>query len=49
MNDNTHNDSNNTYYDHDDGPSLQIRIIFASAWILIAVAGILGKKVLILN
>jgi hypothetical protein len=28
---------------------LQIRIIFASAWILIAVAGILGKKVLILN
>lgn len=36
----------NTSWDDEttDGPPLHTRIIFASAWILIAVAGILGKQ-----
>ncbi len=47
MNDNTTIIQNNSYTnwddDQNDGPSLHTRIVFASAWILIAVAGILGK------
>jgi hypothetical protein len=46
MNDNTTNicnNSNNSWCDYDDGPSLDTRIVFASTWVFIAVAGILGK------
>ena len=37
-------ESNASWYDGTDGPSLHTRIAFASAWIVIAVAGILGKQ-----
>jgi len=36
------NITNETWYDN-DGPPLHTRIGFASAWVFIAVAGILGK------
>jgi hypothetical protein len=39
-----YNMSNNSGYDHDDGPSLHTRLVFASIWILIAIAGIIGKR-----
>jgi len=39
-----YNLSNTSGYDHDDGPSLHTRLVFASIWILIAVAGIIGKR-----
>jgi hypothetical protein len=53
MNDNTmiiQNNSNTNWDDdhNNDGPSLHTRLVFASAWILIAVAGILGKLNLLL-
>ena len=32
------------FYEHDNGPPLHTRIAFASAWIFIAVAGIIGRK-----
>jgi hypothetical protein len=35
--------SNISWYDDNDGPSLHTRIGFASAWIFIAVVGIIGK------
>ena len=38
------NDSNSTWYDGEDGPSLHTRLAFAGTWMLIAVAGILGKE-----
>jgi hypothetical protein len=37
------NTSNHSGYDLDNGPSLRTRLVFAGAWILIAVAGIIGK------
>ncbi len=43
--------NSNTNWDDDhnnDGTSLHTRLVFASAWILIAVAGILGKLNLLL-
>ncbi len=41
--------SNISWYDDNDGPSLSTRIGFASAWIFIAVVGIIGKiEILIL-
>jgi hypothetical protein len=36
-------ENNSSWYDGADGPSYHTRIAFASTWILIAVAGILGK------
>jgi hypothetical protein len=47
MNDNImtiNNHSNTSWYDHNDGPSLHTRIVFAITWIFIAVAGIIGKE-----
>ena len=38
------NDTNSTWDTFDDGPTLSTRIAFASAWAIIAVAGIIGKK-----
>ena len=38
------NDSNATWYDGEDGPSLHTRLAFAGTWMLIAVAGILGNE-----
>lgn len=38
------NDSNATWYDGEDGPSLHTRLAFAGTWMLIAVAGILGRE-----
>jgi hypothetical protein len=38
------NDTNNTWDYSGDGPTLRTRIAFASAWAIIAVAGIIGKK-----
>lgn len=32
---------------HDAGPSLRTRLIFASAWALIAIAGLIGEVVLL--
>ncbi len=37
------NNSNTSWDDHNDGPSLHRRLVFASTWIFIAVVGILGK------
>ena len=37
------NEGNASWYDGSDGPALHTRLAFAGAWILIAVAGILGK------
>ena len=42
------NNSNTSWDDDNNGPSLHTRIVFASAWILIAVAGIVGKKISLL-
>jgi hypothetical protein len=39
----TDNEDNASWYDGNDGPPLHTRLAFASAWIFIAVAGILGK------
>jgi hypothetical protein len=40
--------SNDSYWDeNDNGPPLHTRIAFASAWILIAVAGIIGNSLVI--
>ncbi|UJR35393.1 hypothetical protein I4U23_028150 [Adineta vaga] len=41
------NISNQSLYDMDNGPSLHTRLIFASAWIIIAVAGIIGNSLVI--
>ena len=38
------NDSDINLYLYVGGPSLHTRITFASAWIFIAVAGIIGKR-----
>ena len=32
-----------SHHHHHDGPSLQTRLAFASAWIFIAVAGVIGE------
>ncbi|CAF3687720.1 unnamed protein product [Adineta steineri] len=50
MNDHAHvfdNVSNSSWYEEDDGPSLPTRLVFACAWIFIAVAGILGNSLVI--
>ena len=41
------NNTNNSDYDHLDGPSLHTRIAFASAWVFIAVVGIIGNSLVI--
>ncbi|CAF0813553.1 unnamed protein product [Adineta steineri] len=41
------NVSNSSWYEEDDGPSLPTRLVFACAWIFIAVAGILGNSLVI--
>ncbi|CAF0803786.1 unnamed protein product [Rotaria sordida] len=42
------NDSNSSWYDdNNNGPSFHTQIIFASAWIFIAVAGIIGNSLVI--
>ena len=38
------NFTNHTRTDWDNGPTLHTRLIFVGAWILIAVAGIIGKQ-----
>ncbi|CAM4779325.1 unnamed protein product [Rotaria magnacalcarata] len=43
----TYNASNSSEYDSDDGPSLHTRLVFACAWVLIAVAGIIGNSLVI--
>ena len=44
----TMGDNSSDYWDgHDDGPTLHTRIGFASAWVLIAVAGIIGNSLVI--
>lgn len=40
VNDNTNQTDGHSF---DDGPSLHTRMAFAGAWILIAVAGIIGR------
>ena len=37
------NETEPAWYEGADGPSFYARIIFATAWILIAVAGITGQ------
>jgi hypothetical protein len=39
-----HNNSNASWYEPHDSPSLNTRIAFASPWVFIAVAGIIGKQ-----
>ena len=39
----SYNTTNNSSYGEDDGPSLHTRLVFAGAWIFIAVVGIIGK------
>ena len=38
------NSSDYDWDEDDSGPALHIRIAFACAWVLIAVAGVIGKK-----
>lgn len=44
MNDQMENSNISQWNDNDNGPPLHTRIAFASAWIFIAVAGIIGRK-----
>lgn len=40
----TSNNTNGSWEEHSDGPSLHTRIALASAWVFIAVVGIIGKE-----